>query len=674
MSYSSSVLADSPIRYWQLRETSGITATDLTGVFNGTYTPNSAGSWTGGLLNQTGPMAFGCVKFNGTTGYIDTGVLPISGLAHLSVEFFVKIAGTGVNNQGIFSSVDSAQKRFEIGCGGTFGGVQMGLAITIGDNVAGSSSLGVTADIFTAATWYHCVIVYDGTLPSANRVVIYVNGAAVTVTNVGAVVPPTTIAPIVSANRIGQSAAGFFNDNLAETAVYNTSLTATQALTHYVASGAGPAPATFTSVVPATGDKVNLTFTQDSSPNVSDFEVLADNIGVDLLATTGVTTAWSLLLAPRTGWIVSGQAVRVSYFGTDPLIIKETEAATNSSSRTAAQKRYVQRGFGNFLHLSSSTWGSSGAVSLGYINAIDMPSYNMAQWFSSVIVPSGARYAVLTTKHDAGFCLWPTASGSYNIAQTAFGVAHPGADLVRDFVNACRANGIAVGLYINFYDPWWTTSRPGADGGYSNPAYITYMNQQITELFSNYGVIDLLWIDSLGYSVGYGNYPWATLVSLRDSLQPGCLLINNDHVSDLSKSDIAVFEGGGGGGSIPASSNILPAEFTEDSRFGTPNDPWIWSAANEGNYKDVYSIAAKVQQTKAARTAYLLNFPPNTSGLMPTSTGTYAALLASIIGKQGVTGGTYTSASNVRYGVDRGDGQLGLWGGGINSSAILGVV
>jgi alpha-L-fucosidase len=297
----------------------------------------------------------------------------------------------------------------------------------------------------------------------------------------------------------------------------------------------------------------------------------------------------------------------------------------------------------------------------------------MEQWFTSVIVPIGARYAVLTTKHDGGYCLWPTASGSWNISQTAFGVAHSGADLVRDWVRLCRKYNIGVGLYINFYDPWFRLSRPGATGVYTNPAYTTYMTQQITELFSNYGKIDMFWMDSLAYDplIGYGVFPWANVVALRDSLQPACLLLNNaKEGTSLTHNDIAVYEGSGGGGSIPASSNVVPSEYCEDSRA---SDTWIWSVASGDTYKDVYSVAAKVTQTKAARTAYLLNFPANNSGLMPTSTGTYASLLGGIIGKRGANP-VVPVLSDVRYGVNRGDGQTGTWGGGVNGSAILGVM
>jgi alpha-L-fucosidase len=440
--------------------------------------------------------------------------------------------------------------------------------------------------------------------------------------------------------------------------------------------------ATFIATVPSAGAEVDLTFSASVSAVVStDFPVVANNVAFTVGTATGSGTAWVLPLTPKSGWVPSAQTVKVTCVNSSTAT-QATVTAGNNSIVTQSQQRYVERGFGIFVHFTSSQYGTSGAITLAYVQAIDMPSYDMEQWFTTVIVPSGARYAVLTTKHDGGYSLWPTTAGNWNISQTAFGASHPGADLVRDWVRLCRKYNLGVGLYLNWYDPWWTTSRPGADGGYGNPAYITYMNQQVSELFSNYGKIDLLWIDGLGYSVGYGNYPWSNLTALRDSLQPSCLLINNGHEgTSLVHSDIAVFEGntGGGGASIPASSNVIPSEFSEDSRLAVPsdpiypNDPWTWTALNEGNFKDVYVIAGKVAQTKAARCAYLLNFPANNSGRQPTVAGTYAAQLGSIIGKQGANP-VLPRLPDVRASVDRGDGQTGAFGGGLNGSAILGIL
>lgn len=661
MAYDTTILADSPIRYWKLRETTGIVATDATAAFNGTYGPNAAGAWTGGTLNQAGPMAFGAPVFNGTNGYVSTGDVPIDGLAHASFEFFIKITGAGKAYEGIYSKFDSSTNRVAILTGDSAGiGYMLGLIVAI------NSPYAYIGNVFTSGGWYHVVVVYDGTLAAADRVKIYVNGVATGV-SMSSPLDPTFPAIAAVDSYIGGNVAGttFLQDYLAEFAIYNVSLTAAQAAAHYAASAA---PVTFTAVVPSTGAKVDLTLSSGvGGINSSEFQVTANGVVMDLGTATGAGAAWSLPLTTKSGWIPAGQTVKVSYFASGLTVLNGSVTATNNSIYTQAQQRYVQRGFGIFVHLSASTWG---VATPGDIYAIDMPGYDMEQWFTSVIVPSGARYAVLTAKHDVGFCLWPTDTGTYNIAQTAFNTAHPGADLVRDWVRLCRKYNMGVGLYINFYDPWWT----GGHGGvYTDPAYITYMNQQITELFSNYGKIDLLWIDSLAYTVTYANYPWSNVVGLRDSLQPGCLLLNNDHIGTLANSDIGVFEGSGVGGAIPASSNTVPSEFAEDSRAGTPYDPWIWTAANENDYKDVYTLAAKARQALAARTTYLLNFPVNTSGLMPTSTGTYVAALGGILGKQGPNP-VVPILSNVRYGIDRGDGQIGAWGGGINSSAILGVV
>lgn len=104
---------------------------------------------------------------------------------------------------------------------------------------------------------------------------------------------------------------------------------------------------------------------------------------------------------------------------------------------------------------------------------------------------AGMRYMVLTAKHHDGFCLFDSAHTDFSAVRT--GARH---DLVADYVEACRDEGLMVGLYVSAAD--W--SNPvyfrGADG---DPAgrqeCVERFHQQTLELMSNYGRIDLLFHD-----------------------------------------------------------------------------------------------------------------------------------------------------------------------------------
>jgi alpha-L-fucosidase len=117
---------------------------------------------------------------------------------------------------------------------------------------------------------------------------------------------------------------------------------------------------------------------------------------------------------------------------------------------------------------------------------------------------AGMGYAVLTTKHHSGYCLWPTETSDWSIARSPY----PG-DIVGEFTDAMRAEGLRVGLYFSLSD-WHHPDYPAfteADKPYvlgasppMPPAehwrrFLDVMFAQVRELLTNYGRIDVLWFD-----------------------------------------------------------------------------------------------------------------------------------------------------------------------------------
>lgn len=116
---------------------------------------------------------------------------------------------------------------------------------------------------------------------------------------------------------------------------------------------------------------------------------------------------------------------------------------------------------------------------------------------------AGMKYAVLTTKHHEGFCLFDSQYTDYKITNTAFG-----RDLVKEYAEAFRAEGLKVGVYYSLID-WHHPEFPidynhplrnHPDAEKMNDArhmekYAEYMRNQVTELLTNYGKIDILWLD-----------------------------------------------------------------------------------------------------------------------------------------------------------------------------------
>ncbi len=124
---------------------------------------------------------------------------------------------------------------------------------------------------------------------------------------------------------------------------------------------------------------------------------------------------------------------------------------------------------------------------------------------------AGMKYAVLTAKHHEGFCLFDSQYTDYKSTNTPCG-----RDLVREFVDAFRAEGLKVGFYYSLLDwhhPDFPIDRkhprrldPDAkeqDKGRDVRKYAQYMRNQVTELLTNYGKIDILWFD-FSYPAGTG--------------------------------------------------------------------------------------------------------------------------------------------------------------------------
>ena len=128
---------------------------------------------------------------------------------------------------------------------------------------------------------------------------------------------------------------------------------------------------------------------------------------------------------------------------------------------------------------------------------------------------TGMRYAVFTTKHHEGFCMFDSQYTDYKCTNTP-----AGRDLTREFVDAFRAEGIHIGFYYSLID--CTTGLPSTviyhaphvgRQGRTRTAdmhrYAEYMRNQIRELLTNYGKIDILWLDfSYSQRHGEGDKAW----------------------------------------------------------------------------------------------------------------------------------------------------------------------
>ncbi|WP_443947514.1 alpha-L-fucosidase [Pedobacter sp. AW1-32] len=175
-----------------------------------------------------------------------------------------------------------------------------------------------------------------------------------------------------------------------------------------------------------------------------------------------------------------------------------------------------------------------------YFNYFNPDLFDPITWAKQAKA-AGMKYAVLTAKHHEGFALFNSRYTDYKATNTP-----AKRDLVKEFLEAFRAQGIKVGLYyslIDWHHPDYTIDknhplRPSADTDSAYAAvnknrdmskYRKYLFNQVTELLSNYGKIDMLWLDySFPGKYGKGKDDWGSVELLKQirKLQPN-VIINN---------------------------------------------------------------------------------------------------------------------------------------------------
>jgi alpha-L-fucosidase len=170
-----------------------------------------------------------------------------------------------------------------------------------------------------------------------------------------------------------------------------------------------------------------------------------------------------------------------------------------------------------FVHFGLNTftgreWGD-GTESPALFNPTGV---DCRQW-ARVAREGGFKIVILTAKHRDGFCLWPSRSTTYSVASSPWRERR--GDLVREFVDACRAEGLKVGLYLS---PWDRHEPCYGDTQRYNDFYCG----QLTELLTGYGELHEVWFDGACGEGPNGRrqaYDWARYFSLVKALQPGAV-------------------------------------------------------------------------------------------------------------------------------------------------------
>lgn len=192
-------------------------------------------------------------------------------------------------------------------------------------------------------------------------------------------------------------------------------------------------------------------------------------------------------------------------------------------------------GFGMFIHwnvdvslgavISHSLAGASDEYVEKYISELpkffNPEKFNPDEW-AKMAKLAGMKYVVLTTKHHSGFCLFNTKTTDFNVMNTPFK-----RDITKEVIEAFRKQGIAIGIYFSPEDFYYFHKNRIQIGRLQlpehfpakNPGLMDYDKKQLQELLTNYGKIDILFIDGPGD--GLREYAWSInpdLVITRDAM------------------------------------------------------------------------------------------------------------------------------------------------------------
>jgi alpha-L-fucosidase len=222
------------------------------------------------------------------------------------------------------------------------------------------------------------------------------------------------------------------------------------------------------------------------------------------------------------------------------------------------------------------------------------PRPNAAREWAKLARASGMKYMVLTAKHHEGFCLFDSQLTDYCAPKQG-----PGRDLVREYVDAARAEGLRVGLYYSLMDwhhPDWRLAKKDEA---ARKRFIQYTHGQIRELMSNYGKIDILWYD-MAVPLDAKGWESEKMNKMVLDLQPE-IIVNN---RNLLAGDF----------STPEQSTQATKGDWESCM--TMNDSWGY-VTGDNNWKSPSHLVQNLVDCARDGGNYLLNIGPKADGSIP---------------------------------------------------------
>jgi alpha-L-fucosidase len=281
-------------------------------------------------------------------------------------------------------------------------------------------------------------------------------------------------------------------------------------------------------------------------------------------------------------------------------------AAGDASDRERRMKWWHEARFGMFIH-----WGLYSVVGrhewVMEDEAIPVAEYeqlakqfkpkpNAARDWARLARRAGQKYMVMTTKHHEGFCNFATRLTDYCAPKQG-----PGRDLVAEYVEAARAEGLRVGFYYSLMDWHHPDGARCATDEAARRRFVDYIHGQIRELLINYGKIDVLWYD-VAWPLDKDGWESEKMNAMVFQLQPD-IIVNNRNKLD---------------GDFSTPEQRIEAAKNAWESCMTMNGSWGYQKSDD-DWKSPKTVIRNLITCSRDTGNYLLNIGPKPDGSVPES-------------------------------------------------------
>ena len=289
-----------------------------------------------------------------------------------------------------------------------------------------------------------------------------------------------------------------------------------------------------------------------------------------------------------------------------PLNPTQASSDAGEADRVRRMKWWHEARFGMFIHwglysvLGRHEWAmeEEGIPVAEYEQLAKrfQPAPNAARAWAKLAKAAGQKYMVMTSKHHEGFCNFDTKFTNYCAPKQG-----PGRDLVREYVEAARAEGLRFGFYYSLMDWHHPDGARCATDPEARKRFVEYTHGLVGELMTNYGKVDVLWYD-VDWPLNSDQWESERMNKMVFGLQPDIIVNNRNGLP--------------GDFSTPEQEIVAEKGTRAWESCMTLNDSWGYQRADD-NWKNPKTVIRNLVSCSRDGGNYLLNIGPKSDGSIP---------------------------------------------------------